>query len=121
MTLLSSPMTTTPTPSSTSASDWPSDPRPLRCVACHGALGAGESPGAASLVCNGCGRVYPIRDGVLVVKDELAADNRIAADFYNSPLWPKFRFWEWFFFVTHGGERRARNVILEAPAADRRA
>ena len=39
-------------------------------------------------------------------------DNRIAADFYNGPLWPKFRFWEWFFFVCNGGERRSRDVIL---------
>jgi ubiquinone/menaquinone biosynthesis C-methylase UbiE len=40
------------------------------------------------------------------------ADNRIAADFYNGPLWPKFRFWERLFWVCNGGERRARNVIL---------
>src|SRR6185312_12442144 len=57
-------------------------------------------------------RVYPIRDGVLVVNEELAGDNRIAADFYNSALWPRFRFWEWAFFLGHGGERRCRNVIL---------
>jgi ubiquinone/menaquinone biosynthesis C-methylase UbiE len=49
---------------------------------------------------------------VLVIKEELSADNRIAADFYNSPLWPKFRFWEWLFWVSHGGERRCRDVIL---------
>jgi ubiquinone/menaquinone biosynthesis C-methylase UbiE len=49
---------------------------------------------------------------MLIVKDEPAADNRIARDFYNSPSWPKFRFWEWFFFVCNGGEKRSRNVIL---------
>jgi ubiquinone/menaquinone biosynthesis C-methylase UbiE len=50
---------------------------------------------------------------VLVVKEEPSADNLIARDFYNSSLWPKFRFWEWLFFVCNGGERRSRNVILK--------
>lgn len=57
-------------------------------------------------------RFYRVRDEVLVIKEELAADNRIAADFYNSPLWPKFRFWERMFWLSHGGERRCRDVIL---------
>src|ERR1700742_5096730 len=88
--------------------DWKVELSWLRCVACEAGLAAGES----GLVCQSCGRVYPIREDVLVVKDDPAADNKIAADFYNSALWPKFRFWEWFFFVCNGGERRARNVIL---------
>jgi SAM-dependent methyltransferase len=53
-----------------------------------------------------------VRDGVLIVKEKPADDNRIARDFYNGPLWPKFRFWEWFFFLCNGGERRSRQVIL---------
>jgi ubiquinone/menaquinone biosynthesis C-methylase UbiE len=89
-------------------SDWCSDSQKLRCTACSGQL----APAEGGLACSGCGRAYPIRDGVLVVKDEPEADNRIARDFYNSALWPKFRFWEWFFFVCNGGERRSRNVIL---------
>src|SRR5262249_32029531 len=54
----------------------------------------------------------PIRDGVLVVKDQLTDNNKVVQDFYNSPLWPKFRFWEWFTFLCNGGERRSRNKIL---------
>jgi ubiquinone/menaquinone biosynthesis C-methylase UbiE len=92
------------------ATDWTAELEMLRCLSCDGPLG--PSGTALSLACAGCGRVYPIRDDVLVVKDELAADNQIAADFYNSASWPKFRFWEWLFFVGCGGERRARNSIL---------
>ena len=90
--------------------DWSDELDALRCVACGGTPGTTSTPHA--LACGACGRAYPIRDGVLIVKEDPAADNKIAADFYNSPLWPKFRFWERFFWVTHGGERRCRNVIL---------
>jgi ubiquinone/menaquinone biosynthesis C-methylase UbiE len=90
------------------SADWKVDLSLFRCVSCGSAL----APAGPDIVCQGCGRAFPIRDGVLVVKDEPTADNKIAADFYNSALWPKFRFWEWFFFVCNGGERRARNVIL---------
>ncbi len=88
---------------------WTTDPNPLRCASCEGSMVASEN----GVSCPGCGRVYPVRDGVLVVKEEPSADNLIARDFYNSALWPKFRFWEWFFFVCNGGEKRARNAILK--------
>ncbi len=87
---------------------WTADPGLLRCPTCHGDLN--ESAGGLS--CHACAVEYPVRDGVLVVKDEASADNKIAQDFYNSPLWPKFRFWERMFWLTHGGERKSRDVIL---------
>ena len=102
---------------STNPADWEADLERLRCVACE----SGLAPDAAGtgLACARCGRAFPVRDGVLVVKDEPEADNRIARDFYNSPLWPKFRFWEKFFWVCNGGERRSRNVILRhLPSAE---
>src|SRR3954468_18693079 len=88
------------------APEWTSELESLRCVECYGPIG--PAGGAPALACAACGRTYPIRDDVLVVKEEVAADNRIAADFYNSKLWPKFRVWEWLFWLAHGGERRAR-------------
>lgn len=94
----------TPTP----AVDWAADPDLLRCVACGGGLSASET----ECHCNNCGAAYLIEDGVLIIKDDPAEDNRVARDFYNSALWPKFRFWEWFFFICNGGEKRSRNVIL---------
>src|SRR4051794_29788629 len=90
------------------ANDWAAEVDSLRCVACDGQVvptnqGEGQG-GESSLSCARCGRSYPIRDGVLVVNENPTDDNRIAADFYNSPLWPRFRFWEWSFFLVHGGE-----------------
>ncbi len=94
--------------------DWKSDLGRLRCVACDGDLAptVSSSDSDSGFACVHCGRSFPVRESVLIVKDEPAADNRIARDFYNSPLWPKFRFWEKFFWVCNGGERRSRNVIL---------
>ena len=91
-----------------SQSPWPAEPGLLRCPACRGDLREFES----GFACDSCDQSYPVRDGVLVAADEPAPDNKIAADFYNSGLWPKFRFWERFFWVCNGGERRSREVIL---------
>ncbi len=89
---------------------WTSDPGPLRCPRCHGALHRTD----AGFDCNaeGCGASLPFRGGVLVVRDAPTDENRIAADFYNSRRWPKVRFWESLFWALNGGERRARDVVL---------
>ncbi len=79
-----------------------------RCVDCGGSLG--ESNGV--LVCTDCVRVYPIRNGVIIIKEEQTGNNEVVRNFYNGPLWPKFRFWEWFTFLCNGGERRSRNKVL---------
>ena len=39
-------------------------------------------------------------------------NNAIAAEYYNSKLWPKFRFWESVAYLPCGGERKARNEVL---------
>ena len=95
------------TTSSRPAADWTSDDL-WRCLSCGGSPRAN----AEGLRCADCGRSYPIRDGVIVARDEVADNNKVAVDFYNSPLWPKFRFWEWFTFVCNGGEKRSRDKVL---------
>jgi ubiquinone/menaquinone biosynthesis C-methylase UbiE len=81
-----------------------------RCVVCDGPLR--EAPDGSSMACVNCGQAYPTRDGVLMVKETVSDNNKVAVDFYNSPLWPKFRFWEWFTFLCNGGEKRSRDKVL---------
>ena len=45
-------------------------------------------------------------------RTSLADNNRVARDFYNGPLWPKFRFWEWFILVM---QRRRAAVAEQDP------
>jgi ubiquinone/menaquinone biosynthesis C-methylase UbiE len=93
----------------TASSPWSRDLDLLRCPKCA----AGLIPAAAdSLWCAGCGSAHPIRDGILVVKGESDDNNRVAQEFYDSPLWPRFRFWEKFTWWCNGGEKRARNQVL---------
>jgi ubiquinone/menaquinone biosynthesis C-methylase UbiE len=79
-----------------------------RCVACGGDVEAS----ADVLTCLACGHAYATEDGVIVAKATTTANNEVARAFYDGPLWPKFRFWEWFTWVNLGGERRARNKVL---------
>jgi ubiquinone/menaquinone biosynthesis C-methylase UbiE len=94
----------------TITSQWAADCEFLQCLDCGGRLEPGEGEG---LRCSACSRVYPIRDGFLDMLRPLEGNNRVAADFYNGPLWPRFRFWEWFTFLCNGGERRARRQIMK--------
>ena len=105
----SSPQVKAPAPTA----DWAAHPGILRCVACGDGtpIPTGTTPPA--LACDRCGFEYPIRDGVLVINDTVSANNKVASDFYNSPLWPKFRFWEWLTFAVNGGERRSRDKVLQ--------
>jgi ubiquinone/menaquinone biosynthesis C-methylase UbiE len=68
---------------------------------------------AAAMVCSRCGSRFPVENGILIVKDQTSQNNEVAQTFYDSPLWPKFRFWEWFTWLCNGGERRARNKVLK--------
>lgn len=79
-----------------------------RCPACLGPLGASES----AAECAGCHARYRIEDGILVIKERTDDNNGVAQEFYDSPLWPRFRFWEKFTWFCNGGERRARNAVL---------
>jgi ubiquinone/menaquinone biosynthesis C-methylase UbiE len=97
------------TPVQTINNRWSTECELLQCVDCGGSLEASDE----SLACMSCRRQYPIREGMLETLKPLAGNNRVAADFYNGPLWPKFRFWEKVTFWINGGERRSRSHIMK--------
>jgi ubiquinone/menaquinone biosynthesis C-methylase UbiE len=90
-------------------SKWQSTVEQLWCVDCHGPLQY-ESP--EKLSCAACARDFRIERGILHLGTQYEGNNAIAADYYNSSLWPKFRFWEWLAYLPRGGERKARNEVL---------
>jgi ubiquinone/menaquinone biosynthesis C-methylase UbiE len=81
----------------------------LRCAECNGSIQY-QSP--QQLSCTSCSRTYRIEREILHLGTQYEGNNAIAADYYNSSLWPKFRFWEWVAHLPRGGERRARNEVL---------
>ncbi len=91
------------------ADEWADVLPLLRCPDCRRELRAG---GPEALACSGCARVYPIREGFLDTLGELRGNNQVAAEFYDGPLWPKFRFWEFFTFFLNGGVRRSRRKVM---------
>lgn len=99
----------TSTPQTRVTDPWSSNLDIFRCPDCEGEL----SPFNGGLACRGCGTPYPILDDIMIVKPLSEENNRIAQDFYDGPLWPKFRFWERFTWFCNGGEKRARNQVLK--------
>ena len=77
-----------------------------RCLDCQRRLqGCDECPD--------CGRAYPTVGGILQAIGPLSGTNRIAAAFYDSPAWPRFKFWEQVFLGFQGpGVARARRQVL---------
>jgi len=90
-------------------SRWQNAAQHLRCTDCHGSLQF-QSPLALS--CANCSRNFSIEREILYLGKQYEGNNAIAAEYYNSPLWPKFRFWEWLAYLPRGGERAARNEVL---------
>jgi ubiquinone/menaquinone biosynthesis C-methylase UbiE len=93
----------------TAISPWSGHLELLHCPRCGGGLVSTDS----RLSCAGCETAFPIRDGILIVKEQADDNNRVAQEFYDSALWPRFRFWEKFTWFCNGGERRARNQVLK--------
>jgi ubiquinone/menaquinone biosynthesis C-methylase UbiE len=82
-----------------------------RCLKCQGGLS--YEPSTPALVCPACHSRFLIEDEILIVNDQTTENNQVAQGFYDSPLWPRFRFWEKFTWFCNGGERRARNRVLK--------
>jgi SAM-dependent methyltransferase len=77
-----------------------------RCITCGTGLSADEA-------CGGCGRRFPVVDGIVHAIDRIHGTNRIAAQFYDGPCWPRFRPWEQLFLWFQGpGPARARRQVL---------
>jgi SAM-dependent methyltransferase len=90
------------------AHSWAADLSILQCVDCGNDL----EPADEALTCPICSRTYAVRDDILDVHSPYQGNNKAAADWYNSRLWPAFRFWEKFGFLLNGGDGRARRQIL---------
>jgi SAM-dependent methyltransferase len=97
-----------------SASDTVSAVGLGRCIDCGALLKGSET-------CPGCGRRYPVVDGILHAINPLTGTNRIAGKFYDGPSWTRFRPWEQLFLWCNGpGPVRARQQILRhLPRVDR--
>ncbi len=81
-----------------------------RCPSCRSPLAPqGDQP---ALACQSCGATVRIDDDILILSEQTASNNQIAQSFYDSPLWPKFRFWEHLTWFCNGGEKRARGKVL---------
>jgi ubiquinone/menaquinone biosynthesis C-methylase UbiE len=91
-------------------SHWETDWDIWRCLKCRGVLQYDQA--VPALACSRCAVRLPIENDLLVARNQTTDNNRVAQQFYDSPLWPKFRFWEWFTWFCNGGERRARNKVL---------
>ena len=91
-------------------SHWETDWSIWRCLKCQGRLQ--YEPSSPALYCSNCAARLPIENDILMAKPDTSDNNQIAQQFYDSPLWPKFRFWEHFTWFCNGGERRARNKVL---------
>src|SRR5688572_5579385 len=83
-------------------SKWQSAVTLLRCVDCNGPL---QYNSPQDLSCAACLRSFPIERDVLHLSTQYQGNNAIATEYYNSSLWPKFRFWEWVAYLPRGGER----------------
>jgi ubiquinone/menaquinone biosynthesis C-methylase UbiE len=100
----------TMSPDHVATSHWETDWDVWRCPKCRGSLRYDHS--ADAMACVACEAHLPIEDEVLLANEQTTDNNEVAREFYDSPLWPKFRFWEKFTWFCNGGERRARNKVL---------
>ena len=60
---------------------WKENLDPFCCPSCAGRLMGSND----ALSCTGCGKSYPIRDGILVVKDRIDSNNQVAQGVLRQP------------------------------------
>lgn len=76
----------------------------LRCIACKILV---------NNKCDKCDLAYDSIDGIITAIEPLGGANKVAAEFYDSPGWVKFRPWEKGFLAIQGGQKNARMQILQ--------
>lgn len=81
----------------------------LQCIDCAGELSRAESD---LYTCAGCGRAYPLDDGIIQAMDPLEGANQAAVRFYDGPWWKRYRQRERVAFALAGGEGRFRRRLL---------
>lgn len=72
---------------------WTSAVPQLRCPSCEN---HSFSQATSGVVCDACGRELPVQDDLFVIQQQQTGNNRIAAEFYDSSRWDKYRFWKRF-------------------------
>lgn len=87
---------------------WPDSLQHLRCVDCHSGLSHVDE----RLACSECGSTFEIDDELLITAKNFIGNNRVAAEFYNSPQWHKYRFWKRFTPFTKTAVSRWRSEVF---------
>ena len=96
--------------------DWNLAIPRLRCPSCERSDFSQNPTGAVCLV---CGRTFPVQDGILVVEQQHSGNNRVAAEFYDSARWDKYRFWKRFTpFNDRAVTRWSQEVFEYLPALE---
>ena len=91
--------------------DWNTALSHLQCPQCSSVHLEKNSDNA--IECAGCHHALPIRDEILMTMDDLSGNNKIAANFYDGPLWKKYRFWKRFTPFNERGVHRWRTEVLQ--------
>lgn len=97
----------------TSRVHWTAAIPQLRCPTCN----SHELTAKANCVmCCDCGGAIPVDEELFVVQEHHSGNNRIAAEFYDSARWDKYRFWKRFTpFNDRAVTRWSKEVFAHLP------
>lgn len=105
-----------PTTRCIGATVWRNAQPVMQCLDCGGPLTLSDNSTLGAdgrFCCKGCERDYEIADGILIATAPISGNNRVAADFYNSPSWEKYRFWKRFTPFTETAVSKWRAEVFQ--------